>query len=286
MEAEPPAPPQITQKEANPPTRLLHPQPVTKPDSQIKNPKSQPSAGGGREESKEDLNSLALSMDGKMSALIPILNIPISGCTICISLPWKTTADVALLALSQNWTQLSAARCSSLAPQQSLSWWWWWPYIPLGRQGYREFQLSEILHRSLSLSSTFTISNHCPAASIRLLTSKSSIFWKNHSRVEEILARNKVTVMFSNSKSTRGDPVTSRYILLKALVPLTSKKLKKQAPRYDPPLFWYLLSLTHPFRPRYQSSSGTMRKKLCPFSESDVAFCIGRIRCWWTCSSV
>ena len=47
-------------------------------------------------------------------------------------------------------------------------------------------------------------------------TGKPAAYWKNQPRVQAALAKHKVTAMFSNSKSTSGDPVISGYILLKA----------------------------------------------------------------------
>jgi hypothetical protein len=58
----------------------------------------------------EDSNSPASSVDGKMSALIPNLNIPVNDSTTRISLRWKMTSEVVSLALSQNkLTQMTTA---------------------------------------------------------------------------------------------------------------------------------------------------------------------------------
>jgi hypothetical protein len=107
MEVKTPGP-ALTTQTVKAPIQHPSPPPVPQPTFQNIKPHSQPRAQV-REEKKEDSNSTALSVDGKMSALIPNLNIPVNDGTIRISLRWKTTPDVISFAVSQKSTQLSTA---------------------------------------------------------------------------------------------------------------------------------------------------------------------------------
>jgi hypothetical protein len=216
MEVETPAP-VLPTKNMNPTTRHLSPQPALQPNPQI-NPYSQPRARE-REERKNVSNSPASSVEGKASALIPNLNIPVNDGTIRISLRWKTTTDIVSLALSQKSPQLSTAIHSLLNDlfhdEDGLLYRW-------KDEGMENFN-------SISKMTPDELRSYI-APALSVLPSKSQIivplrfgfsgksvsYWKNQPRVQEALARHKVTAMFSNSKSTSGDPVISGYILLKA----------------------------------------------------------------------
>ena len=116
---------------------------------------------------------------------------------------------------------------------------------------------------------------------------KSSFMWNNQSSVQEAFAQNKVTVMFSNSKSTSGDPVILGYIrstLHNSSHPFPTKS-KKPASRYYP-FLWYLSPSMYPFWTRHKSYCGPMQKKSCPFLESDSALWIGWIWRGCLCSKI
>jgi hypothetical protein len=104
--------PVSTTKPANIPNRPSIPPQVFRSHSQTNIPHPQPRVSG-KEERKEDSNSLASSADGKVSALIPNLNIPVNDGTFCISLRWKTTKDIVSHALYQNSTQSSVFSTTS-----------------------------------------------------------------------------------------------------------------------------------------------------------------------------
>ncbi|KAI2501622.1 hypothetical protein MHU86_12820 [Fragilaria crotonensis] len=185
---------------------------------QINNPPSQSHSHGHEDKNKES-NSTTSSADGKMSALIPNSNIPINDGTLRISLRWKTTADVVSLAISQQSQKLSDTIHLLLndifRDEDGLLYLW-------KDEGTEN-------HNVLSRMTPEEVRSYI-APSISVLPSKSQIIialrfgfndkppfaWKNQSRVQEALTRNKVSVMFSNSKSTSGDQVISGYILLKA----------------------------------------------------------------------
>ena len=154
-----------------------------------------------------------------MSALIPNLNIPINDGTIRISLRWKTTADVVSLALSQRSKKLSVAIHSLLndifRDEDGLLYLW----KDEGTENCNS--LSKMTPEEVRSYIAPSLSVHPSQSQIIIalrfgFTDKPSFNWKNQSRVQEAITRNKVSVMFSNSKSTSGDHVISGYILLKA----------------------------------------------------------------------
>jgi hypothetical protein len=151
--------------------------------------------------------------------MIPNLNIPINDGTIRISLRWKTTADVVSLALSQQSQKLSVAIHSLLIDifrdKDGLLYLW----KDEGTENCNSLSkmTPEEVRSYIAPSLSVLPSQSQIIIALRFgFTDKPSFYWKNQSRVQEAITRNKVSLMFSNSKSTSGDHVISGYILLKA----------------------------------------------------------------------
>jgi hypothetical protein len=181
------------------------------------NTQQHPPRANEQEEHKADSNSFASSADGKMSALIPNLNIPVNDGTIRILLRWKTTADA--VSLSHNSTKLSAAIHLLLNDifhdEDGLLYRW----ADEGMENYNTISkmTPEEVRSYIAPALSVLHSQSQLVIPLRFgFTGKPSFIWKNQSRVQEALVRNKVTALFSNSKSTSGDPVILGYILLEA----------------------------------------------------------------------
>ena len=216
MEVETPVPAPTT-KIAKPPTRFFS-TPVTQLNPQTNNPYSKPRAQD-RDERKEDSNSNASSVDGKKSALIPNLNIPVNDGTIRISLRWKTTSDIVSLALSQKSNQLYTAIHSLLKDLFSDDDGLLYRWKDDGMENFNSISKMTPEEVRSYIAPTLSVLPSQSQIIVPLrfgFTDKPASYWKNQPRVQEALARHKVTAMFSNSKSTSGDPVISGYILLKA----------------------------------------------------------------------
>ena len=215
MEVDLPIPEKTAHK--NPPIQLTSNRPPIKSNLQATNMPSISHTHAN--ERKEDSHSFTSSTDGKMSALIPNLNIPINDGTIRISLRWKPPADVVALALSQKSSALSAEIHSLLndifRDEDGLLYRW----TDEGTEHCNSISKmsQEELRSYIAPSLSVLPSQSQIIVPIRFgFTTKPSFSWKNQPRVQEAFKRNKVTASFSNSKSTSGDDVISGYILLKA----------------------------------------------------------------------
>ncbi|KAI2496014.1 hypothetical protein MHU86_18487 [Fragilaria crotonensis] len=170
-------------------------------------------------------NDSTASSDGKVSALIPNLNVPVNDGTMRITLRWHTKVEVSRL--SKNSSQMTASIYDLLTElfkdEDGLLYKW-------DDEGMEHFNsistMSPAEVRSfISPSITIIPSQSMVIVPLRFgFTGKNSSSWRNHQRTKAALARNNVTVGMSNSKSTSGKLVIAGYILLKA--PRTTHRLR------------------------------------------------------------
>jgi hypothetical protein len=172
-----------------------------------------------------DNNSTGASSDGKVSALIPNLNVPVNDGTMRITLRWHTKVEVSRL--SKNSSQMTASIYDLLTElfndEDGLLYKW-------DDEGMEHFNsistMSPAEVRSfISPSITIIPSQSMVIVPLRFgFSGKNSSSWRNHQRTKAALDRNNVTVGMSNSKSTSGKLVIAGYILLKA--PRTTHRLR------------------------------------------------------------
>ena len=157
------------------------------------------------------------SSDGKRSALIPNLNVPVNDGTYRVTLRWKT--DIETLTASRNETTLATSIHSLLNDifndnDGSL---YQWQYDGL-----------EHSHHISQMSPSEIRSYICPSIPILMsqsmiiiplrfgFTGKTPATWRNKSSTKAALAKNNLSVSISNAKSTSGRLVIAGYVLLKS----------------------------------------------------------------------
>ncbi|KAI2500342.1 hypothetical protein MHU86_14150 [Fragilaria crotonensis] len=165
------------------------------------------------------------SIDGKMSALIPNLNVPVNDGTMRVILRWKTTVEVSRL--SQSSSQMTATIYGLLnelfTDEDGLLYKW----SDEGLENFNSISKMSPAEVRSYISPSITI---MPGQSMIIIplrfgfTGRTSTSWRNQNTTKSALDRNNVTVGFSNSKSTSGKLVISGYILLKA--PRTTHRLR------------------------------------------------------------
>lgn len=175
---------------------------------------------------KETDNISTASSDGKMSALIPNLNVPpVNDGTIQITLRWKASVEVSHLTESslQMTASIYALLNELFSDKDGLTYKW-------DDEGMENFNSFSKMSPEEVQSFIFPSITIMPTQSLVIIplrfgfTGKISLNWRNQNRTNTALNRSKVTVGFSNSKSTSGKLVVAGYILLKA--PQTTHQLR------------------------------------------------------------
>ncbi|KAI2501871.1 hypothetical protein MHU86_12563 [Fragilaria crotonensis] len=169
-------------------------------------------------------NSTA-SSDGKISAIIPNTNVPVNDGTYRITIGWKTKID------PTNNSRQAASLSKSIydflndlfSDDDGLLYHW-------GTEGLERYNLisnmtPQEVRSFISPSVTLMPSQSMMIIPIRFgFTSNTPSTWRNQDTTKAVLDKYKVTVSFSNSKSTSGKLVIAGYVLLKA--PMTTHRLR------------------------------------------------------------
>jgi hypothetical protein len=180
------------------------------------NQQTPPSTDNHQHHKATDNRSIA-SSDGKVSALISNLNVPVNNGTMRIILRWHTTVEVSRL--SQSSSQMTSSIYTLLKElfndEDGLLYKW-------DDEGMEHFNsISKMTPAEVRsyISPSITIMPNQSKVIVPLrfgFTGKTSANWRNHNRTKSVLDRNNVTVGFSNSKSTSRKLVVAGYILMKA----------------------------------------------------------------------
>ncbi|KAI2500823.1 hypothetical protein MHU86_13680 [Fragilaria crotonensis] len=157
------------------------------------------------------------SQDGKVSAIIPNLNVPVNDGTYRITIRWKTKIDPN--STSRQSSSLSTSIYSLLnelfSDDDGLLYHW-------GTEGLEKY--NSISHMTPQEVRSFICPSITlmPSQSMMIIplrfgfTSKTPSAWRNLETTKATLEKYNATVSFSNSKSTSGKLVIAGYILLKA----------------------------------------------------------------------
>jgi hypothetical protein len=165
------------------------------------------------------------SSDGKVSAIIPNLNVPVNDGTYRITIRWKT--KMAPMSTASQTSSLPSSIYSLLNDLFSDDDGFLYHWGTEGLESYNSISNMTPQEVRSFISPSVTL---MPLQSMMIIpirfgfTSKTPSAWRNLETTKATLDKYNATVSFSNSKSTSGKLVIAGYILLKA--PMTTHRLR------------------------------------------------------------
>ena len=212
-------------------------QPTTISEENSKASSSAQSSGGERPTQSDDTSNASV---GKMSAIIPNLNVPVCDGTHRVTIRWKMPIEISRV--SRQASEMKEAIYKLLTELFRDEDGHLYNWTDDGKETYNVISkmTSSEVRQFICPSLTISPSQSMAIIPLRFGFSDSTPSkWRNSEATKSILEKQNATVSISNSTSTSGNLVISGYILTKA--PMTTHRLRylqslrKQLPDTTPP---------------------------------------------------